>query len=78
MMMAGISFDLSWRRWNSFTFVSDVTGIWEESLEEKVFEVVESGCCLSLVLTQASPLNFPSGSLNYITLLVYTGNNGLP
>lgn len=67
MMMAGVSFDLSWRRWNSFIFVSDVTGIWEESLEEKVFEVVESGCCLSLVLTQASPLNFPSGSLNYIT-----------
>lgn len=67
MMMAGVSFDLSWRRWNFFTFVPAITGIWEESLEEKVFEVVEGGCCLALVLTQTSPLNFPSGSLNCIT-----------
>ena len=48
MMMTDVSFDLSWKSWNSFTFVSAVTRMWEESLEEKVFEVVESGCPLSI------------------------------
>lgn len=32
-----------------------VTGIWEESLEEKVFVVVESGCPLSI----GADMDFP-------------------
>lgn len=35
MMMTGDSFEVSWRRWNSFTFISAVTGIQEESWKKR-------------------------------------------
>lgn len=84
-LMTGASSDLSWKRWNSFTIVSAVIGIWEESLEEKVSEVVQSGCPLSMGVNTGF-LSFPSGSLICITcdqsvpaaVVCVSAQNGLP
>lgn len=59
LMMTSVSFDQSWKSWNSFTFVSAVTGIREEPLEEKVFEVVENGCPLSIGADTGFPIELP-------------------
>lgn len=56
LMMTSVSFDQNWKSWNSFTFVSAVTGIWEEPLEAKVFEVAENGCPLSIGADTGFPI----------------------
>jgi len=54
MMMTGVSFDLSWKRWNSHLFA--VTEIWEESLEAKVFDMVKGGCPFSIGADTGFPI----------------------